>query len=149
MYVWPPFANAKWGGLMKNKVREYAETTLLSAVGYCVLEMLWRGRTHWSMAVAGGFCFSSLHAINEGYGELPLWRRCLWGAATVTAAELLIGCIVNIRHDWKVWDYSDQPGNIMGQICPLFSFLWFLLCMPLCGLSACIRKKISRDGMRT
>lgn len=29
-----------------------------------------------------------------------------------------------------VWDYTGQPGNILGQVCPLFGLLWFLI-MPL------------------
>ena len=26
-----------------------------------------------------------------------------------------------------VWDYSGLPGNVLGQICPAFGLLWFLL----------------------
>lgn len=29
-----------------------------------------------------------------------------------------------------VWDYSNQPGNVLGQICPAFGLLWFFI-MPL------------------
>lgn len=29
-----------------------------------------------------------------------------------------------------VWDYSNQPGNVLGQICPVFGLLWFFI-MPL------------------
>jgi len=26
-----------------------------------------------------------------------------------------------------VWDYSDRRWNVYGQICPLYSLLWFVL----------------------
>ena len=36
--------------------------------------------------------------------------------------ELAAGLIFN--RDYTVWDYRDQPGNYLGQICPVFSILW-------------------------
>ena len=35
--------------------------------------------------------------------------------------------IVNIILGWNVWDYSNLPGNLLGQICPQFTVLWFFL----------------------
>ena len=43
---------------------------------------------------------------------------------------------MNLRLGWQVWDYSSQPGNVLGQVCPLFCFLWLMLSLPvllLCG----------------
>lgn len=131
---------------MKNK-REYGETALVGGVGYCVLEMAWRGRTHWSMALAGGAGFAAAHHINGLFPHAPLWRRCLMGSAAITTVELAAGCLFNKKH--QVWDYTGRPGNLGGQICPLYSLLWFLLCIPLCGLSTAIRKKISHSAPRT
>ena len=37
-----------------------------------------------------------------------------------------VGVVVNLWYGWHVWDYSREPGNLLGQICPLFSFIWFL-----------------------
>ncbi len=31
---------------------------------------------------------------------------------------------------WDVWDYSDLPGNFLGQICPQFAALWCILSGP-------------------
>ena len=33
---------------------EYLMVFLLGGAGYCLIEVLWRGFTHWSMALAGG-----------------------------------------------------------------------------------------------
>ena len=32
-------------------------------------------------------------------------------------------------------DYSGQIGNILGQVCPLYTAMWFLLCIPLAFLT--------------
>ena len=45
------------------------------------------------------------------------------GTAFITAAELAVGLVVNRALGWQVWDYSREFGNVLGQICPLFSFL--------------------------
>ena len=30
----------------------------IGAAGYSLLEILWRGNTHWTMTLAGGICFA-------------------------------------------------------------------------------------------
>ena len=49
------------------------------------------------------------------------------GAAIVTALELLVGLIVNRWLGWDVWDYSDVPLNLWGQVCLPFAVAWFFL----------------------
>ena len=56
--------------------------------------------------------------------------RALAGTLIICAVEFTVGFIVNILLDWKVWDYSGRKYNIYGQICPIYAFLWFLLCIP-------------------
>ena len=92
---------------------------------YLSLELLYRGRSHGSMFLAGGLCFLLIGQMNRVEPKLPLPLRALAGAAIVTAVELGVGMLVN--RQYQVWDYRDQPGNFMGQICPLFSALWIPL----------------------
>ena len=92
---------------------------------YLSLELLYRGRSHGSMFLAGGLCFLLIGHLNRVEPKLPLPLRALVGAAIVTAVELGAGMLVN--RQYQVWDYRDQPGNFMGQICPLFSALWIPL----------------------
>lgn len=90
----------------------------LGGCAYVGLELLWRGRSHGSMFVAGGICFVLI-------GNLPrisLPWRAVWGAAIITGVELVTGLIAN--RDFAVWDYRGQPGNFLGQICPLFTLIW-------------------------
>ena len=117
-----------------DETMEYLVVYLSGAALYGLLELSWRGWTHWTMLLCGGFCFSLMYLISAA--SLPLWRKCLLCAAAITTVEFFTGCLVNLRLGWQVWDYSTQPGNLLGQVCPLFCFLWFLLSLPvllLCG----------------
>jgi len=92
---------------------------------YVVIELLWRGYSHWTMFVLGGICFVCLGLINEIIPwEMPLWRQVLVGTCIVTALEFLTGCVVNLYLGWAVWDYSNMAGNILGQVCPQYVILW-------------------------
>ena len=92
---------------------------------YLSLELLYRGRSHGSMFLAGGLCFLLIGHLNRVEPKLPLPLRAVVGAAIVTAVELGAGMLVN--RQYQVWDYRDQPGNFIGQICPVFSALWIPL----------------------
>ena len=95
---------------------------------YILLELAWRGWSHWTMFVLGGLCFIGLGLINEVLSwEMPLWRQILVGACLITVLEFLTGCVVNLWLGWGVWGYSNKPGNILGQICPQFFLLWLLV----------------------
>jgi uncharacterized membrane protein len=54
----------------------------------------------------------------------------------ITAVEFAVGIVVNIFLGLNVWDYSSVPGNILGQICPAFTLLWFLVSIPASYLSS-------------
>lgn len=95
---------------------------------YIVIELVWRGWSHWTMFILGGICFISLGLINEVIPwEMALWKQILIGACVITVLEFITGCIVNLWLGWDVWDYSHMPGNVLGQISPQFFVLWMLL----------------------
>ena len=98
---------------------------LLGGSGYVLLELLYRGRSHISMFLAGGVCFLLLGRLEEVRPRLPLWVRPLVGAGIITMVELAAGLLFN--RDYSVWDYRGQPGNFCGQICPRFTLLWIPL----------------------
>ena len=50
--------------------------------------------------------------------------RCGMGAVIITLVELATGMVVNHLLGLQVWDYSDVPMNIFGQVC---------LPIPCCG----------------
>lgn len=59
----------------------------------------------------------------------PLWLQALCCAALVTAVELAAGLILNVWLGLDIWDYTDLPGNFLGQICPQYSAVWWALCL--------------------
>ena len=98
---------------------------LCGAVLYAAIEILWRGHTHWTMAVLGGLLFLLLGGLNNWLPwEMPLLWQIIIGTAIVTAAEFVVGCILNLWLGLEIWDYSNLPGNILGQICPQFTLAW-------------------------
>ena len=104
---------------------------LTGGVSYTLVEMAYRGHTHWTMFIVGGLCFYLIGLINEiTPWEMPLISQCLIGAVIVTVMEFIAGSIINIGLGWNVWDYSDLPCNLLGQIFLLFSSLWVLLSLP-------------------
>lgn len=116
---------------------------LTGSCAYPTLEMIWRGHTHYSMAIAGGLCLTLINRVCCGrlaHKGLPL--RCLAGAGIITGVELGTGLIVNDLLDFGVWDYSNLPLNIMGQVCLPYSLLWFALTLPAMALCELYRKII-------
>lgn len=111
---------------------------LTGSCAYPTLEMAWRGHTHYSMALAGGVCLLLIDHVCCGVLEgHSLFTRCLAGSGLITGVELMAGIVVNQLLGLGVWDYSDMPMNLMGQVCLPYSVLWFGLTLPamaLCGL---------------
>ena len=117
---------------------DYTLAFFTGAAGYSLLEMLWRGYTHWTMSLAGGVCMLVIYCINCAAPGVSVWIRCLAGAAVITVTELVFGFGVNILLGWNVWDYSSLPLNFKGQICLLYSVLWYFLCFPITWICTAI-----------
>jgi len=106
----------------------------VGGICYPLLEILWRGHTHWSMALAGGVCFWLFSFVDDVFRPRPLVVKAFLCAVGVTAVELVFGLVFNLLLGMNVWDYSDRLFHLWGQICPLFSLLWWglgLLLLPL------------------
>ena len=102
---------------------------IVGAAGYAGVEYLYRGYTHWTMVLTGGACLLAFYCYTKETKDTPLLVQAAAGACIVTVFEFCVGVVVNLWYGWHVWDYSREPSNLLGQICPLFSFIWFLLCL--------------------
>ena len=123
--------------------RNFFKIFSIGAVGYSIIEILWRGYTHWSMALTGGFCFSALCKLYRKMNrKTRLIKKCICGSFVITASEFLSGLIFNKLLRLNVWDYSDRKLNIAGQICPYFSFLWCILCLFVTQICDFVNKKL-------
>ena len=108
---------------------------------YAFVEVTGRGYTHWTMCITGGIVLLVIYTLSNRPAT-SLIRTCLLGTAAITLIEFAVGVFDNIIMGWEVWDYSDIPLNILGQVCPLFSLLWFVLCIPAYYLCRYIAKQL-------
>lgn len=108
--------------------------------GYVALELLYRGCSHISMFAAGGVCFLLIGQLDRLRLAWPVKMVC--GAGIITCVEFLTGLLVN--RNYQVWDYRDQPGNLMGQICPRFMLLWIPLSLLAMVLYRWVSKGLDR-----
>ncbi len=115
--------------ILKNCFR-YVFVFLLGAVMYNLVEVIFRGYTHWSMSVAGGSVLLIFYFLSDWLAALRPVTGGIAGALVITCVELIIGVIFNILLGQEVWDYSNMPLNFLGQICLPFSAVWFVLYFP-------------------
>lgn len=100
---------------------------------YIGIEVIWRSfrgshPTHWTMFLLGGIAFLLIGAINEFLPwETPIWKQMLIGTGIILIVEFDFGCVLNLWLGLGIWDYSDMPFNILGQICLPFAIAWFFL----------------------
>lgn len=115
---------------MKN-IKEFFKIFILFLIGgmsYCGIEILWRGYTHWTMGILGGFCFIVIGGLNNYIPwKMKLWKQAVIGSLVVTSCELVFGIILNLFLGLHIWDYSNISFNLLGQICLPFTVLWFFL----------------------
>lgn len=110
-----------------KKLLVHIPIAVIGGLTYMSIEILWRGHTHWTMGVLGGVCFALIGLLDEVQDHPPMLLQMVQGAAIVTGLELIVGLIVNRWLGWNVWDYSDVPLNLWGQVCLPFTVAWFFL----------------------
>lgn len=112
-------------------MRKDALIFLTGGTLYPLIEVAWRGYSHYSMAIAGGL---SLFLINrmccKRLGEKRMYLKCAAGSGIITGVEFFVGILFNKILLLNVWDYSMLPMNILGQICLPFSIIWFFFTIP-------------------
>ena len=94
---------------------------------YVTVELCYRGRSHGSMFLLGGVCFWLIGLMDEIWPGAPLGVQMALGAWGILCGEFLTGLVVNRVLGLGVWDYSNQPHNLMGQICLPFAAGWAVL----------------------
>ncbi|MBR5817710.1 MAG: hypothetical protein IKY62_03580 [Clostridia bacterium] len=114
-------------GDVLERIKNFVLFFAIGAIGYALIELLWRQRTHWTMMLAGGICFVLFSVIAKRMKGANIFLKCAVAAISVTAVEFVFGVIFNLFLKMDVWDYSEMPFNLMGQICPTFTLLWFAL----------------------
>lgn len=121
----------------------------IGGFAYVGIEILARGYSHWSMFLVGGICFLLIGLLNEITPTMPLLNQMLISCVMVTVIEFVSGCILNIWLQMDIWDYTDEIGNVLGQICPKHSLYWYLLSFVAILLDDFIRHKIFKEPKQT
>ena len=121
----------KVGIIMINLFKQtfkYLFLFIMGGIIYYYIEIAYRQHSHWTMLILGGTCYVLIGAINEVISwEMALWKQMLIGSGIITVLEFITGVIVNIILRWNVWDYSNVPFNVLGQICAPFMIVWFFI----------------------
>lgn len=111
-----------------KQLAKYLILLVIGGIIYYGIEVLYRGYSHWTMMLVGGLSFILCGIINEVLSwETPLYIQAIIGGVGITSIEFVSGVIINIWCNLNVWDYSNLPLNIYGQVCLLFTFFWILL----------------------
>jgi uncharacterized membrane protein len=84
------------------------------------------GWTSLWMFPIGGLCGLTLGLLNEKR-KMHMALMSLLGTLLIFSVEFTSGVIFNILLKMNIWDYSDLPLNIMGQISIVYFIPWFLI----------------------
>lgn len=123
-----------------RKIMEYGGVFAAGGMIYVLIELLFRGYSHWTMLIVGGLAVLGLYLISAMRERV--WKKWIMGMAVILTIEFVSGIIINIILGWRVWDYSAHRFHLYGQICLPFAFCWLGLCIPANALCTLARKKI-------
>ncbi|MBQ2887564.1 MAG: hypothetical protein IJE29_01410 [Firmicutes bacterium] len=129
-----------WQSLAESRFFGHILLLLAGALGYGLVEIFWRGHTHWSMLMAGAICVWAVDYLDRMAGGLPDLAKALLCGLIITTVELLFGMAFNFYADAGVWDYSALPFNFLGQICLYYTLIWVALSVILLRLVRWLRQ---------
>lgn len=103
---------------------------IVSGLIYVLLEVLWRGYSHWTMFICAGCCGLVMATVNNSILEFETDFRIqvLVSAFLCTTAELIFGLIFN--SNFTIWDYRNTWGTIHflnDQVNILFIGVWIII----------------------
>ena len=100
---------------------------------YYGFEVLFRGFSHWTMFLLGGICLVFIYLQGKLLKfEDSIFVQVLRCMIFITSMEFITGIIVNKWLKMNVWDYSQLPLHLFGQICVPFMVIFSGLCV--CGI---------------
>ena len=115
---------------MGKKVIPYGVIFVTSGLIYIMLELLWRGRTHWTMFLCAGLCGLVMANINNNWLEFDTDFRIqvFVSALMCSTFEFFFGIIFN--GDFSIWDYRGMWGTIHAlgdQVNVIFFGIWIII----------------------
>lgn len=113
--------------MFKNRLVKFILLFLVGGFLYCGIETIARGYSHISMLIAGGVSFVIIGRLNKWRKDMSFVGQMFISSIVITLIELVTGILVNKVMNLDVWDYSKRPYNFLGQICLLYTNIWFFL----------------------
>ena len=129
------------------KLLSYTITFIIGGLIYMGLEMLWRGYTHWTMGIVAGIATILIGLINEILPkDTPLLVQAPICSLIITELEYISGEILNVYLGLNIWDYSQMPLNVDGQVCLPASLLWMVVGLIAVVIDDFVRAQFDIDG---
>lgn len=118
----------KGGGDLHRAFLKYFTVFVLGALIYGCIEIGARGYTHITMGLLGGMSMTAIHITNDQRRQgLNYFLQIGMITFFITSIEFIAGEILNVQLGMNIWDYSDMPYNLDGQICLPFVGFWIIL----------------------
>ena len=116
---------------MKNvfkRALKYIVLFITFSALYVWIEILFRNRSDRSMAILGGVFGVAIGMCNNiiPWSMTLVQQALIGGFLIVTPMEYIVGKYI-VNQDLSIWNYSNMPLNIDGQICLLFTFIWCII----------------------
>ena len=87
-------------GITPKSILEHLLFAVIGGVTYMLIEIAWRGYTHWSMGVLGGVCFVAVGLLNEIQQRPPIILQMAQGGTTLACPAISWGrCARSLR--WR------------------------------------------------
>lgn len=109
---------------------------LVMAFTYMMIELVFRLFTEpssinliqtLSMGVCCGLSGLFADLLNEDEYDAPMFVDAMIASFFTTILEYIFGYVLNIKLGLNIWDYSNMPFNLDGQICLTYSIAWTFL----------------------
>ena len=80
-----------------RKIMEYGVVFTVGGIIYVIIELLFRGYSHWTMAIVGGMAVLGIYLISAM--KESTWKKWIMDTALILAIEFVAGIIIIKRND--------------------------------------------------
>ena len=104
---------------------------IISGIIYCLIEIAYRGYTHYSMFLCAGMAGIAITFLNDWVYEFntDFRTQCITAGLICSGIEFIIGEFFN--RDYSIWDYRGLWGTIKcldSQVNVMFVCAWIVIC---------------------
>lgn len=111
-----------------KRVIKYTVLFVAFSALYVWIEIMFRNRSDRSMLALSGVLGVTLGLLNNviPWSMGLVQQGLIGGFLIVTPMEFFVGKFI-VNQDLNIWDYTNMPCNIDGQICLPFTLIWCVI----------------------